>query len=75
MRGGADSRGLTRRVVASPAWLAGVEFGRARRQPTPAEREVWRLSGTLRVFLSGVRHGRRLSPRGAQMVLALRGGA
>ena len=67
-----ESRQAQRRGAESGAWLAGVEFGRMRHQPTEAEREVWRACGRLRVFLSGVRHGRTLSPRGEQMVLGLR---
>ena len=65
--------GRRREVESSAAWCAGVEFGRMRREPTEGEREVWRACGLLRVFLRGVRRGRRLTPRGAQMTLALRG--
>jgi hypothetical protein len=59
--------------VPAPAWLAGVEFGRLRREPTSAEREVWRACGRIREFNRGVRHGRTLSPRGEQTELALCG--
>lgn len=68
----ADEDGGRRRLGASAAFTAGVEFGRMRRKPTEPEREVWRAIGQLPVFLRGVRHGRRLNPRGAQMTLGLR---
>lgn len=68
-----ESRQAPRRAVeSSGAWCAGVEFGRMRHEPSEAERELWRACGMLRIFLRGVRHGRTLSPRGEQTVLALR---
>ena len=60
-------------VESSPAWVAGMEFGRMRREPTEGEREVWRACGRIREFNRGVRDGWRMEPRGAQTELALRG--
>ena len=59
------------RVESSAAWIAGVEFGRMRREPTRAEREVWRATGCLREFLRGLRHGRTMEPKRVQAELAL----
>jgi hypothetical protein len=60
-------------VAESPARFAGIEFGRARREPAEGERQIWCECDALRAFLSGVRDGQTLAPRGAQMLLALRG--
>jgi hypothetical protein len=42
-----------------------------RRQPTEAEREVWRACGRIREFNRGVRRGLRMEPKGEQTELAL----
>lgn len=67
----AGELGRSGRAVESPAWIAGVSFGRARHEPTPAEREVWRQCGRLREFLRGLRHGQTMEPRRVQAELAL----
>ena len=64
---------MTRRGgESSPAWLAGVEFGRMRREPTSAQREVWRACGRIREFNRGVRSRWMMEPRGEQAELGLR---
>lgn len=49
--------------VASSAWSAGVGFGRARREPTPAEFEVWDTIHGGKEFRAGLAHGRRMDPK------------
>jgi hypothetical protein len=55
----------------SGAWCAGVAFGRSRREPTDAERQVWADQHLLKEFEAGVRHRRSLDPVLAQASLPL----
>lgn len=69
------ARGSGRKLIGGRmgAWCAGVAFGRSRRVPTPAEREVWDLQGLGRLFRAGMKHGRRLDARLEQATLDLWG--